>query len=196
LGAIVLFNLAGLTIKFFSTPKPAAQVEKRIVETPKKKVPSQPPTPVQFHSPVSPLKTHLMKRKEFSPIGSKLSYSPARETETTPTGDTFGQLSLPNRFQNALKPTQSPQRKEVFEDGLIFKDHEKTLQAWHVEQYIDQWSEQMRKWLSVKVLETLVKRMDSVDQELSKLGWDHLKCEVSTYQESLHTQAPSSSTFV
>lgn len=31
-------------------------------------------------------------------------------------------VSLPNTFQNALKPVQSPVRKEIIEDGLVFKD--------------------------------------------------------------------------
>jgi hypothetical protein len=183
INAILGFNLAGLLFKFISKPKEPEKLEKKVFNTPKKVV-SQPKTPIQFQSPKSPLKTHLMKRKEYSPIGSQILYSPSKEVEPT-SADPFGFVHLPNRFQNALKPSQSPQRKEIFEDGLILKSHELTLKTWHVEGYIDQWSENMRKWLSVKILEKLIKRIDVIDQELSRLGWDHLAC---TYQESLHPQ--------
>ena len=96
------------------------------------------------------------------------------------------QSPLPSPFQNAIKPTQSPVRKEIIEDGLTFVDSEKTLVQWHCSHYIENWSENMRKWLASRVLQPLVKRIDEVDFALTAINYTHLKCTVATYAESMN----------
>jgi hypothetical protein len=147
---IPILNLFLLLIKFF---KHQIVVESSItrpkqIDTPKKKPIIVPSTPIILQSPISPMKSHLMKRKEFSPIGSNITLrSSAKENWEQPitTPESFGTITLPNRFQNALKPTQSPQRNELIEDGLTFTNFEKTLVLFHADQHINFWSEQMRK---------------------------------------------------
>lgn len=93
------------------------------------------------------------------------------------------QLSLTQKFQNALKPLL-PLEKEIIEDGIVFKDSDATAKLTHLD--FDSLSEKMKQWVSEHVLKKLAQRINDVDQELEKLGWDHLKCSACTYQESLN----------
>lgn len=95
-------------------------------------------------------------------------------------------ISLPGTFQNALKPVQSPVRKEIIEDGLVFKEADVTLTLWHASQHIDSWSENLKTWLAKKVFQSLVARIDKVDLEFTKIGWTNLTCDAATYGESLN----------
>ncbi|KAJ3365042.1 hypothetical protein HDU91_002342 [Kappamyces sp. JEL0680] len=119
---------------------------------------------------------------------AKETASPSMLQESSPFQ---GSISLNSRFQHALKPTQSPVRKEVIEDGLVFKDAE----LWRVENYIDTWSDRLREWLASHVFQTLVARIDKVDAALKSMGWDHLTCAKATFAESLNLspQQPSQS---
>ena len=123
----------------------------------------------------------------LSRLNSKLSLESSSNSESILSSSFSSSISLPGTFQNALKPVQSPVRKEIIEDGLIFKNANQTLNMWHVSQHIDLWSENVKKWLAKHVFQALISRIDKVDEELKRIGWAHLCCDVSTYVDSLNS---------
>ncbi|KAJ3305552.1 hypothetical protein HDV03_001418 [Kappamyces sp. JEL0829] len=140
----------------------------------------------------SPMSPQLQDTALINRLVAKETASPSMLQESSPFQ---GSISLNSRFQHALKPTQSPVRKEVIEDGLVFKDAELSLEQWRVENYIDTWSDRLREWLASHVFQTLVARIDKVDAALKSMGWDHLTCAKATFAESLNLspQQPSQS---
>ena len=94
--------------------------------------------------------------------------------------DTFTSLSASpqaiSRFQPAIKPSAHIGPKEVIQDGLVVKDYATTLKEWNVEPFIDAWAESVRKWLSTNLMESLMKRIASLDEKLKSAGFEHLGC--------------------
>jgi hypothetical protein len=189
---ILLINFLALLLQFVSpTPIHEEIFKKPAIKpaTPKPAVPQA----AHFHSPShSPSKQSRLLFLRSSPMSPKpdtlISRFNKRSEAESPVTEAprYIQATSPlfSTFQPALKPKISP-RKEIIEDGLSLVDAEKSIQQWHVHQYLDVWSENMRKWLSSKLLQPLVTRIDRVDEELSKLGLNNLRCDSITYVESL-----------
>ena len=193
LAGLVILNLMWLLSKFINpslvqeefkvkSPIKPATPKSQFIQSPSVTSPS----PSQHSrllflrsSPMSPKAESVSKRFSAQSVESPL--SPNRRS-----GFYNTQSPLPSPFQNAVKPAQSPVRKEIIEDGLVLVDAEKTLSQWHCRHYLESWSENMRKWIASKVLQPLVKRIDAVDEELTKIGYTHLKCKVATYAESMN----------
>jgi hypothetical protein len=134
---------------------------------------------------VSPLKQSRLIFQRSSPLSPQIQdtdFVRSRLVVNQPVESVIfsGFTSLPNKFQNALKPSQSPVKKKIIEDGLIFKDADYTLSKWHIENYIDIWTENMRRWVAKHVLQSLVQRIDNVDGVLKNMGWDHLTTTIAT----------------
>ncbi|KAI8900279.1 cytochrome B561, N terminal-domain-containing protein [Globomyces pollinis-pini] len=103
-------------------------------------------------------------------------------------------ITLPHQFLSSIKPTQSPVRKEIVEQGFKFTSAEQTIQNYKAEMFINSWSENMRKWLSKHVLQKLSDRITSVDELFNQNQLGHLTCELATYVESPNTTANAATT--
>ncbi|KAJ3089284.1 hypothetical protein HK102_006755 [Quaeritorhiza haematococci] len=107
---------------------------------------------------------------------------------STPFGSFTTGTPIVQRFHTASKFTPGLERvvKERIEDGLVFKDPSQVLVAeLNVESYIDEWTENMRKWLAVKVVGPLAKRIDEVDRLFKENGLEDLDCKSATYMSGI-----------
>jgi hypothetical protein len=56
-------------------------------------------------------------------------------------------MPLLQQYKPALKPIIPLVPKQVVEDGYLVVNDDKTLVEWKAGQYIESWTERMRKWL-------------------------------------------------
>ncbi|KAI9012859.1 cytochrome B561, N terminal-domain-containing protein [Gaertneriomyces semiglobifer] len=89
------------------------------------------------------------------------------------------------KFQPALKTSTPAKIQERIEDGIVVKEAQKTLDEWNVENYIDEWTENMRTWLARKVLKPLANRIRRCDKEFTTAGLEHLTCAAATMQAGM-----------
>ncbi|KND03703.1 uncharacterized protein SPPG_01168 [Spizellomyces punctatus DAOM BR117] len=89
------------------------------------------------------------------------------------------------KFQVASKTSTPSKVQERIEDGIVVKEPQKTLDEWNVGSYIDEWTENARKWLATKVVKPLARRIELSDYYFSELGLDHLQCGSATMQAGL-----------
>ncbi|KAI9591508.1 cytochrome B561, N terminal-domain-containing protein [Syncephalis fuscata] len=97
----------------------------------------------------------------------------------------YGQPPIPTfAYQEALPITKRNLATATVEralDGLGYKDPQTVLDELGVDLYIDTWTENLRMWLSSRVLRSIVQLVNEVDQELSQQGLAHLdssKCQL------------------
>lgn len=91
---------------------------------------------------------------------------------------TFSTSPSVPKFKAASKLSATADRvvKERIEDGLVVKDPATVIFDLKIDPYIDEWTENVRKWLSNKVLGPLVARIDAVDKAFRENNLSDLDC--------------------
>ncbi|KAK9761957.1 hypothetical protein K7432_012739 [Basidiobolus ranarum] len=83
----------------------------------------------------------------------------------------------------------SPSQKETAKiehmiDGFIYQDPQTVLDNLGIDDKIDAWGENMRKWIATKILHPLVDGMHQIDRILKDNGLEHLDCKSASYLKS------------
>ncbi|TPX36905.1 hypothetical protein SmJEL517_g00871 [Synchytrium microbalum] len=184
----------------FSSPF-ASRTAPTPFQTPPVPIPSAGGTPVTPFTPMSaksvgsPLSSYLIRR---SPMG--LSQEPIRDMRhldallgpkdggigpdtphTPPAAFSVGAPFQPTppqlgKFQPASRTLKGPAQPTQVrkENGLYTYEPLLVLQELNIEDYIEGWTEKMRKWMSSKILGPLVKRVDKIDSVFREANLSHL----------------------
>ncbi|KAI8910571.1 cytochrome B561, N terminal-domain-containing protein [Powellomyces hirtus] len=89
------------------------------------------------------------------------------------------------RFQRSSKASTPLKKQERIEDGLVIKEPQKTQEEWKITNYIDEWTENMRGWLSAKVVKPLARRILASDEKFLASGLEHLRCGSATMEAGM-----------
>ncbi|KAI9199585.1 cytochrome B561, N terminal-domain-containing protein [Polychytrium aggregatum] len=83
------------------------------------------------------------------------------------------------------------------ENGMQYAEPEIILDKLNLNEYMDEWRDRMRKWLAVKVVEPLAKRIQDCDDLFKKENVAHLDCRsaVFTLDTAVAPAPPVASTF-
>ncbi|TPX51293.1 hypothetical protein SeLEV6574_g00399 [Synchytrium endobioticum] len=179
------FTTRSAPTSFYSSAQPS----------PPSAAPTTPFTPVSATKSItSPLSSFLLRRspmglgqdhirdlkhldavlgpKDNALLGSDTPHSPPFSQAATfqPTPPQLG------KFQPASRTIKGPAQPAQVrkENGLYMYDPSLVLQELNIEDYIEEWTEKMRKWMSAKVLNPLVKRIDKTDSVFREANLSHL----------------------
>ncbi|OUM68595.1 hypothetical protein PIROE2DRAFT_3743 [Piromyces sp. E2] len=87
------------------------------------------------------------------------------------------QMPLPS-YQSALPSVNTGMDRVIPEiiGGLPYKHPQWVINELQVESYLDCWTENLRKWLSQKILTPVVKQIETVDKLLADNNLEFLNC--------------------
>ncbi|ORX82897.1 hypothetical protein K493DRAFT_320354 [Basidiobolus meristosporus CBS 931.73] len=109
--------------------------------------------------------------------------------DTNPVGlsNLFSSTIPLQKYYTAVQDSPSTKETAKIEhmiDGFIYQDPQTVLDDLGIDDKIDAWGENMRRWIATKVLHPLVDGMHQIDRILHENGLEHLDCKSASYLKS------------